>query len=80
MKSIRRFVLCGVLNYHRVEKTGTDGYNEVGRCKDCDRLCLKDSQNNWFLKDGRNTPERIWDFISILLILGIVAFIVKGVK
>lgn len=37
------------LGWHlRVETLGFDGVSWVGRCRDCGRRVLKDSQGNWF--------------------------------
>lgn len=56
IRKIKRFVLCKLLNYHQVEVSKSDGVNEIGICKNCDRTCIKDSQGQWFLADGR-TPR-----------------------
>lgn len=80
MEKLKKILFCHILNWHRVIKTGTDGASEVGRCKHCDRICLKDSQGNWFLRDGRTKWESVIDFITVLIIFLIIALIIKGVN
>lgn len=39
---------CEKLDWHKCEISGFDGVSFEGQCKYCGKMCLQDSQGNWF--------------------------------
>lgn len=69
---LKRFLICHLLDIHQVTKTGNDGVNDEGICELCNRKCLRDSHNSWFLTEGRNKLEHIIDILFVILIITVV--------
>ena len=78
MKKFRKIFFCYILDWHRVEKTGTDGNKVVGRCKDCERIFYKTiTDEEWHLRDRRTTLERILSLLKVIIIIALIYGVFK---